>query len=120
MRLNHLGLPVRDAERSVRFYAAYFGFDPATAQVYDDGTVIVRDAAGFDLALHTVDEVEPSPAFLHFGFRWPAPDGVRALLVHLEAGGVEILERYDEPAYVAVKVLDPDGHRVEAYWEPPG
>jgi catechol 2,3-dioxygenase-like lactoylglutathione lyase family enzyme len=118
MRLNHLGLPVRDAERSGRFYATYFGFDLATAQRYDDGTVIVRDAEGFDLALHAVDEIGRSPEFLHFGFRSPAPDGVRALLARLEADGVEIVERYDEPAYVAFKVLDPDGHRVEAYWEP--
>jgi len=119
VRLNHLGLPVRDAERSVRFYAAYFGFDPSTARRYDDGTVIVRDAGGFDLAFHAVDAVGAPPEFLHFGFRSPAPDEVRALLARLEAAGAEILERHDEPAYVAFKVADPDGHRVEAYWEPP-
>jgi catechol 2,3-dioxygenase-like lactoylglutathione lyase family enzyme len=118
MRLNHLGLPVRDAGRSERFYATYFGFDPATARRYDDGTVIVRDAEGFDLALHAVDEVGRPPEFLHFGFRAPGPDEVRALLARLAADGFEIIERDDEPAYVAFKVLDPDGHRVEAYWEP--
>lgn len=45
----HLGLPVQDEERSVRFYATYFGFDPATAQRFEDGTVILRNADGFDL-----------------------------------------------------------------------
>jgi hypothetical protein len=44
---------------------------------------------------------------------------VRALLARLTTDGAEIVESYDEPAYVAFKVLDPDGHRVEAYWEPP-
>jgi catechol 2,3-dioxygenase-like lactoylglutathione lyase family enzyme len=118
MRLNHLGLPVRDESRSRRFYETYFGFDPATAQRYDDGTVIVRDGAGFDLALHVTDEVAPPPPFLHFGFRLPRPDGVRELLARLRADGVPVLEEYDEPEYVAFKCADPDGHRVEAYWEP--
>ena len=118
VRLRHLGLPVRDVERSRRFYETYFGFDPATAQTYEDGTVIVRSPDGFDLALHTVDEVGPLPAFLHFGFRLDEPDGVRALLARLDADGVEIVERDEEPSLVAFKCLDPDGHRVETYWEP--
>ncbi|MFY1637875.1 hypothetical protein ACN27F_32145 [Solwaraspora sp. WMMB335] len=46
----------------------------------------------------------------------PRPDAVRALLTRLE---VEIVERYDEPTYCAFKCRDPDGHRVEVYWEPP-
>jgi catechol 2,3-dioxygenase-like lactoylglutathione lyase family enzyme len=88
--VNHLGLPVRDYQRSLRFYTAYFGFDPATAQEYPDGTVIVRNADGFDLAL----------------------------LARLEADGVTIVERDDKDAYASFKCLDPDGHRVEVYWEP--
>jgi len=63
MHLNHLGLPVRDERRSQRFYSAYFGFDPATAQEYEDGTVIIRNTDGFDLALHPVGHVEPSPSW---------------------------------------------------------
>jgi hypothetical protein len=43
---------------------------------------------------------------------------VRALLARLEAGGVPILERWDEPGYVAFKCLGPDGWRVEVCWEP--
>jgi catechol 2,3-dioxygenase-like lactoylglutathione lyase family enzyme len=116
--LSHLGLPVRDAQRSVAFYGTHFGFDPQTAQRYADGTVIVRNTDGFDLALHVVDEVDRLPEFLHFGFRLAEPAEVRTLLARLETAGVEIIERYDEPAYVSFKASDPDGHRVEAYWEP--
>jgi len=53
--LLHLGLLVRDQRRSLRFYATYFGFDPAGARHYPDGTVIVRNPQGFDLALHPGD-----------------------------------------------------------------
>jgi len=119
MRVSHLGLPVRDPQRSAGFYAAYFGFDPATAQRCPDGTVIVRDGDGFDLALHAVETVGEAPEFLHFGFRLPEPEQVRALLRRMAAAGVRIVERDDEPAYTAFKCLDPDGHRVEVYWEPP-
>jgi hypothetical protein len=59
------GLPVRDRNRSLRFYATYFGFDPTTAQTYPDGTAIVRDADRFDLALHPATQFSAPPAFLH-------------------------------------------------------
>ena len=101
MHLNQLGLPVRGPRRSQQFYSAYFGFDPATAQEHDDGTVIIRNADGFDLALHPVGQVEPSPAFLHAGFKAAEPAEVRALLDRMEADGVTIVERNDEATYVA-------------------
>ena len=118
MQFSHLGLPVRDYQRSLRFYAAYFGFDPATAQEYSDGTVIVRNADGFDLALHPVGDVGALPAFLHAGFRAAEPAEVRTLLARLDADGVPVVERDDEDEYASFKCLDPDGHRVEVYWEP--
>ena len=119
MHFNHLGLPVRDERRSQQFYSAYFGFDPATAQKYADGTIIIRNADGFDLALHPVADIEPLPAFLHAGFKAAVPADVRTLLERMEADGITIVERDDEAAYTAFKCLDPDGHRIEVYWEPP-
>jgi catechol 2,3-dioxygenase-like lactoylglutathione lyase family enzyme len=118
VHLGHLGLPVRDHERSLAFYATYFGFDPATARTYADGTVIVRNADRFDLALHPTTGDTAVPAFLHFGFVLPAPEEVRGLRARLEADGVPIVESDDEPALVSFKCLDPDGWRVEVYWEP--
>lgn len=120
MRLNHLGLPVRDQQRSLEFYQAYFGFDPATMQRYPDGTVIVRDADGFDLALHPGEPPDPFPAFLHFGFSLSGPDRVRDLRAVLDAAGVPVVEWHDEPDHVSFKCLDPDGWRVEAYWDAHG
>ena len=79
----------------------------------------MRNAYGFDLALHPVRRVEPSPAFLHAGFQAAEPAEVRALMERMDADGITIVERNDEPAYVAFKCLDPDGHRIEVAWEPP-
>jgi catechol 2,3-dioxygenase-like lactoylglutathione lyase family enzyme len=109
MHVSHLGLPVRDERRSREFYSAYFGFDPASAQRYADGTVIIRNADGFDLALHPVEHIEPLPAFLHAGFKAAAPADVHTLMERMEADGVTIVERNGEVGYTAFKCLDPDG-----------
>jgi catechol 2,3-dioxygenase-like lactoylglutathione lyase family enzyme len=98
MDLRHLGLPVRDERRSQQFYTDYFGFDPATARECEDGTVIIRNAYGFALALYPVGHVEPSPAFLHAGFQAAEPAEVRALMERMEADGVTIVERDEEAA----------------------
>lgn len=117
MHLWHLGLPVRDLEASLRFHATYFGFDPATARSYPDGTVIVRNADRFDLALHPATDDTPGASFLHFGFTVSDAKAVRALAARLDADGVPVVERDDEPRLVSFKCLDPDGWRVEVYWE---
>jgi catechol 2,3-dioxygenase-like lactoylglutathione lyase family enzyme len=116
MQFNHLGLPVRDERRSRQFYSAYFGFDQATVQKYPDGTVIIRNADGFDLALHPAEHIQPSPVFLHSGFRAAQPADVRVLMKRMEADGIPIVERHDEAAYTAFKCLDPDGS--PANWRP--
>jgi hypothetical protein len=88
MRPAHLGLLVGDQDRSLRFYAPYFGFDPDTATRYPDGTVIIRDRDGFDLALHAADQALERPPFLHFGFRYQQPQAVRDLLARFRADDV--------------------------------
>ncbi len=118
MKFAHLGLPVTDVDRSIAFYTKHFGFDPATAQRYPDGTVIVRNADWFDLALHPVPQAVVLPEFLHFGFGVDEAEAVREQLSRLEADGVTIIETDDEPGYVSFKCADPDGHRIEIYWEP--
>ena len=118
MNIGHLGLPVHDHDRSLRFYATYFGFDPATARTYPDGTVIVRNADRFDLALHPSSETPSPSTFFHFGFAMPDADAVHALRARLEGDGVPITERDDDPELVSFKCLDPDGWRIEVYWEP--
>jgi catechol 2,3-dioxygenase-like lactoylglutathione lyase family enzyme len=117
MQLSHLGLPVEDAERSMRFYATYFAFDPATARSYPDGTVIVRNADQFDLALHQTESPNAQGGFLHFGFGLPDADQVRALRARMDADGVPLVESDEEPTLVSFKCLDPDGWRIEVFWE---
>jgi catechol 2,3-dioxygenase-like lactoylglutathione lyase family enzyme len=114
--LVHLNLTVADLDRSAAFYARWFGFDQRP-ETFSDGTRFIRDGDGFDLALHPGAPPSPPAPTIHFGFRTSDPDEVRRRMAELEAAGVKIVERHDEPGYVSVKLLDPDGYEIELYAE---
>ena len=116
--MDHLAIPVRDQDRSRRFYETYFGFGARPARRYDDGVLMLYDAHGFALALGPADRPPDAPAWMHFGVALPDRDAVLALRERLAADGVELVEEWDEPDYVSVKCRDPDGYIVEAAWEP--
>jgi catechol 2,3-dioxygenase-like lactoylglutathione lyase family enzyme len=116
--MRHLALPVRDQQRSRRFYETYFGFGAQPARHYDDGVLMLYNADGFSLALGPTDEELALPRFLHFGVHLASPEAVRAFGDRLRADGVPIVEEWEEPEYVSVKCRDPDGYVVEAAWEP--
>jgi catechol 2,3-dioxygenase-like lactoylglutathione lyase family enzyme len=116
--MKHLALPVSDQERSRRFYETYLGFDAEPAREYDGGVVMLYNADGFSLALGPTEEPIAFPSFLHFGIHLSSPEAVRAFHSRLKADGVPIVEEWEEPEYVSVKCLDPDGYVVEAAWEP--
>ena len=112
--LAHLNLTVADVDRSQAFYARWFGFD-RRPETYSDATRFVRNEDDFDLAFRPgVPPSPPAPA-VHFGFRTEEADDVRALLGELRAAGVAITEAHDEPGYVSLKCLDPDGYEIEVY-----
>jgi catechol 2,3-dioxygenase-like lactoylglutathione lyase family enzyme len=116
--MKHLALPVRDQERSRRFYETYFGFNAKPARRYDGDVLMLYNADEFSLALGPTDDPIRLPEFLHFGVHVASPEEVRAFRDRLAADGVEIVEQWDEPEYVSVKCRDPDGYVVEAAWEP--
>jgi catechol 2,3-dioxygenase-like lactoylglutathione lyase family enzyme len=116
--MRHLALAVRDQERSRRFYDTYLGFGAHPPRRYDDGVLMLYNAEGFALALGQTDEPIRLPSFLHFGTGLATPDEVRAFRERLAADGVPIVGEWDEPDYVSVKFLDPDGYVVEIGWEP--
>jgi catechol 2,3-dioxygenase-like lactoylglutathione lyase family enzyme len=116
--MRHLALPVTDQERSRRFYETYLGFGARPARRYDDGVLMLYDADGFALALGPAAAPIRQPPFLHFGVTLASPDAVRRFRDRLAGDGIAIVGEWEEPDYVSVKFLDPDGFVVEAAWEP--
>src|SRR5215207_3577958 len=79
---------------------------------------MLYNAAGFALALGPSAEQVARPSWMHFGVSVSDRDAVLALRDRLVSDGVELVEEWDEPAYVSVKCRDPDGYIVEAACEP--
>ena len=117
----HIALAVSNQARSRGFYETYFGFDPGTAMVAEDGVLLIEGPGGILLALGETDEPIELPSFLHFRFTSAADaEEVRTFRDRLTGDGIEIAEFADEPAYVSVKCRDPDGYVIEFAWEPDG
>ena len=116
--MDHLALAVSDRKRSRRFYETYLGFDAEPPREYDDGVLMLYNAAGFALALGPTDETIRTPSFLHFGIGLASAEEVRTFRDRLVADGVEIVGEWEEPDYVSTKFRDPDGYVVEVSWEP--
>lgn len=111
MTINHLYLRVRDLERSHAFYRDLFAFDGAAE--WQGETCVIRNEAGFALAL-TPDPAPPGwPAGLHFGFLLDDVAAARAVRERVVAARHVLIEAYEEDGFVVFKVADPDGYVVE-------
>jgi len=98
IHLLHLGLPVRDQQRSMRFY------DPVRLPTWP--CIRARRPS--------------SPPSCTSGSRCPPPAPSASCSPGWKPTGCRSRRRWEEPGYVAFKCLDPDGWRVEVYWEPIG
>jgi catechol 2,3-dioxygenase-like lactoylglutathione lyase family enzyme len=117
MLIKHLGLTVRDPDRSRRFYLDVVGLD-GTAYTEPWGfRVDLRD--GFMLAL-----IRGEPAgtelvrTVHFGAALSTAGAAREVRERLRGHGVPEIEWEDTDGYVGLKVGDPDGYVVELAYEP--
>jgi catechol 2,3-dioxygenase-like lactoylglutathione lyase family enzyme len=116
--MDHLAIPVSDQERSRHFYETYLGFGARPARRYDDGVLMLYNAAGFALALGPSTEPIAEPSWMHFGLGLPSREAVLAMGDRIRGDGIELVEQTDEPDYVSVKCRDPDGYIIEFSWEP--
>ncbi len=112
--LNHLALPVRDPERSARFYAELFNMEItfSSPEVAFLKTVGCKDM----IALNRSEvEVVSSRHSMHFGF-WVEPEQFDAALRTIEE---ESVKKVSEPSrrgigrYIFIEDLD--GYTVEIF-----
>lgn len=113
MSLNHVALTVSDRELSAAFYGRHFGL---TERVHDDEhLLIVGSSDGSLLALTEGTVPEGLPRTNHFGFQLGDADEIRRARGRFREAGVTETEWQDDPGFVRVQVVDPDGYRVDLF-----
>lgn len=113
--IDHFNLPVRDLERSRRFYEcvlAPLGF----RFLMQDGSAVGFGTDSWSFGILATPPPFPS---LHLAFTAETRDAVdqffaAAMMLGSPANGAPGVRPHYDPNYYAAFVLDPDGHNVEA------
>src|SRR6266511_1388149 len=115
--LTHIGLAVRDMERSLRFYERLLG----VAVLYrDEHSIQVQTPGSHDVIVFEQDRRKAGVAggISHIGFRLRDARDIEAAVGDVRAAGGTILRRGEfVPGEPYVFVSDPDGYEVELWFE---
>ena len=104
--IRHVGLKVRDLEKSVEFYQEFLGLDCSERR---KGVARIR-SGGDTLVLH---EMRRWRSGFHFGFRVDSPSKVDEWQAWLRARKMIIYDDVTEEKYRSIKFRDPDGYLIE-------
>jgi catechol 2,3-dioxygenase len=123
-KIGHVGIYARDLERSARFYTEVLGFQVtdviAPGGELAGGAVFLRcatDHHAIALFQATADN-KPGGSLHHIAMEVPTIDELVRVRDHLRQHQVQIdLEgRRGAGVQLVVEFRDPDGHRLEIYW----
>ncbi|MBN9031560.1 MAG: lactoylglutathione lyase [Rhizobiales bacterium 63-7] len=138
-KLGHIGLTVRDIDRSVAFYERYLGMRLTEKFEYPEekighgvavaaGAFVRCDVTHHELSIFRMrkdilgDDALAAPRFgfglHHIAFELGSPEDLKALYVSMRDDGVEIVNCRkggpgNQPRFYA---RDPDGNLLEFYW----
>ena len=116
--LTHIGLTVRDIDRTIGFYEAVFG----ACVLYNNGAAAELTTPGchdiMSLNSGRTSKVRAMGAVTHIGFRLVDPADIDDAVDAIEAAGGTVTERGEfEPGAPYVFARDPDGHVIEIWYE---
>jgi predicted lactoylglutathione lyase len=115
MDINHLHLHVKDVEKSKKFYCEFFEFKQGPKHGKID---FLNNQDGFNLALAPDTNIPEFPTWFHFGMKMKSSSDVKDLFDRMATSGVEFYQEFSEEDQMAwFKVRDPDGYKIEVYWE---
>ncbi len=123
-KLGHVLLRVADLERSKRFYLDVLGFQVAEANPGDAFLTLGSDFHSVDLVQHAHPAAAPRPhhdqiGLSHIAFQVDSYAALREAYLTLQAHGVTIDSASDHVSQRSLYFADPDGNRLEIYYEIP-
>jgi catechol 2,3-dioxygenase len=125
-KIGHVQLRVADLERSKAFYCDVLGFrvaeqDPKHGDVF---MTLGEDFHTLDLAQHPSPETGQGPSrpvgLAHIAFQVPTYEALREAYRTLLEHRIPIERAMDHVNQRSIYFLDPDGNRLEIYYEMPG
>jgi catechol 2,3-dioxygenase-like lactoylglutathione lyase family enzyme len=115
--LTHIGLAVKDPDRSLKFYEQVFG----VKEYYrDENSIQVQGPGPHDVIAFERNKSAAGKAggIDHFGFRLTTPKDIEKAVKEVERAGGKILRRGEfAPGLPFVYVADPDGYEIEIWYE---
>lgn len=138
-KLGHVGLTVRDIDRTIEFYSRYLGMRLTEKFEYPEekighgvavaaGAFIRCDTTHHEMSIFRMrkdilgDDAPDAPRYgfglHHIAFELGTPEDLKSLYVSMRDGGVEIVNSRkggpgNQPRFYA---RDPDGNLLEFYW----
>jgi catechol-2,3-dioxygenase len=126
-KIGHVQLRVADLERSKAFYRDVLGFRVSEQDPQHGGDVFMtlgEDFHTLDLAQHPSPETGRGPSrpvgLAHIAFQVPSYEALREAYCTLLEHGVPIERAMDHVNQRSIYFLDPDGNRLEIYYEMAG
>ena len=125
-KIGHVQLRVADLERSKAFYRDVLGFrvaeqDPKHGDLF---MTLGEDFHTLDMAQHENPETGRGPSrpigVAHIAFQVSSYAALREAYHALQEHGVAIERAMDHVNQRSIYFLDPDGNRLEIYYEMPG
>jgi catechol-2,3-dioxygenase len=125
-RLGHVLLRVADIERSKAFYSKLLGFEIVEEDPAHGGVFMTLGTSGHVLDLVPVDDPQTAQPLTpnrigvhHFAFEVDSYEALKNAYFTLQEHGVEILRAIDHVSQQSIYFCDPDGNRLEIYYELP-
>jgi catechol-2,3-dioxygenase len=125
-RLGHVLLKVADTERSKVFYSKVLGFEVVEEDPQHGGVFMTLGKDGHTLDLSPVDDPETaqrvSPNRLgvhHIAFQVDSYEALKDAYFTLQDQGIKDIRAVDHVSQKSIYFHDPDGNRLEIYYELP-
>lgn len=125
-KLGHILLRVADIERAKAFYTQLLGLEIVEEDPDHGGVFMTLGGNSHTIDLMSADNPERDARPLanrvgvhHVAFQVESPEALREAYFTLESHGVEGLRAVDHVSQQSIYFNDPDGNRLEIYYELP-